>query len=244
MSAGRIPGPFGVGVGGAHVHAAGPMGVGRGWARRRSRGPLAHLDPLPYEQFRQSVLNRQIARAQSRGKTYFPPIPEQDLEVVEGRFRMRKDAARSCRNMLAAARRELAAAKQAGDARARSTTSIGICSAYRDYAYDATQWQGTFKKHYDRMIASGEYAGEEHGRRAAQHMFRTMLPLKAAPGFSNHSNGTAVDLATTYRGVELGADSDRREQWRETWLHAWLVKNAATFGFKPLASEEWHWDFQ
>jgi hypothetical protein len=40
------------------------------------------------------------------------------------------------------------------------------------------------------------------------------------------------------------AKSAQRAGWRSTWLHAWLVQNAATFRFMPLATEEWHWDYK
>lgn len=74
-------------------------------------------------------------------------------------------------------------------------------------------------------------------------MLLTMLPLKAAPGFSNHSNGTAVDFQTMHGGTDYFANSSQHAGWRATWLHPWLLQNAATYGFKPLASEEWHWDY-
>lgn len=72
---------------------------------------------------------------------------------------------------------------------------------------------------------------------------RYISPRKAAPGFSNHSNGTAVDFTTTVDNV-LFTDKSPREFWRETWLHAWLLQNADQYGFYPLASEEWHWDYR
>jgi LAS superfamily LD-carboxypeptidase LdcB len=92
------------------------------------------------------------------------------------------------------------------------------------------------------MIKSGKFAGHEHGPAAQRHMLSTMLPVKAPPGFSNHSNGTAVDFKTSYDGVLYVADTSQHTGWQGTWLHPWLVANARTYGFKPLSSEEWHWD--
>jgi hypothetical protein len=210
--------------------------------------PLGAANPAggsrsSYQLFQQAVLDRQIARARSKGNSFFPAVAETELEVVEGRYRMRKAAAKSCRELLAAARAALAAGKATGDARASQTQSIGVTSAYRDYDYDAKIWRDTFQQYYDEMLRDGTYAGREHGHAAIQHMLGIMLPTKAAPGYSNHSNGTAVDFKTTHGGIEYTAKKKQRSGWRTTWLHPWLVENAATFGFKPLASEEWHWDY-
>lgn len=248
MGEGRLPGPLGADGGGASLSTPQPLGNSHVRPVVVSRvGPLGAgraTSGLTYEQFSQAVLERQIARSKARGKTYFAALADEDLEVVEGRYRMRKTAAKSCRELLQSARAALSEGQKNGDSQARLTRSIGICSAYRDYAYDARQWRLTFKKHYDSMIKKGAYAGREHGNDALRHMLTTMLPLKAAPGFSNHSNGTAVDFQTNHAGIAYGADSSQHEGWRRTWLHPWLVQNAAKFGFRPLASEEWHWDHE
>jgi hypothetical protein len=246
MGGGRVPGALGADGAGVSLTTPHPLGysqskpvvvdgVGPLGAQRAASG-------LTYEQFSQAVLERQIARAKTTGKTYFAPLADDELETVEGKYRMRKAAAKSCRELLKAARTALAEGQKKGDGRARLTRSIGICSAYRDYNYDSIQWRNTFKKHYDIMIKKGTYAGREHGKDALLHMLTTMLPLKAAPGFSNHSNGTAVDFQTNHSGTNYVADSSQHEGWRRTWLHPWLVANAAGFGFRPLGSEEWHWD--
>lgn len=50
--------------------------------------------------------------------------------------------------------------------------------------------------------------------------------LAAPPGYSNHQSGHALDLNTKGKGVR-----------------AWLVKNAATFGFRrTVPSEDWHYE--
>jgi hypothetical protein len=228
-----VPGPLGAGHGGKRVNVPGPLGT----------VPTTHGGRSAYEEFRQAVLDKQIAHARAKGNGFFPAVPEGELEVVEGKYRMRKAAAQSCRELLAAARKELAAAQANGDARARQTRSIGVTSAYRDYDYDAKIWRDTFKQYYDEMIHRGTYAGREHGSAAIHHMLNIMLPLKAAPGYSNHSNGTAVDFTTTHGGTVYTAKKKQAQGWRMTWLHPWLRQNAAKFGFRPLASEEWHWDY-
>jgi len=58
----------------------------------------------------------------------------------------------------------------------------------------------------------------------------------AKPGTSNHGFGLAVDFATPspYRRIKQG---DK--------LYDWLVAgNGAKFGFKRIASETWHWEYQ
>lgn len=35
-----------------------------------------------------------------------------------------------------------------------------------------------------------------------------------------------------------------RQGWKATWLHAWLVDNAQRYGFYPLSTEVWHWDYR
>jgi LAS superfamily LD-carboxypeptidase LdcB len=51
--------------------------------------------------------------------------------------------------------------------------------------------------------------------------------LAAAPGYSNHQSGRALDLyITDYK------------------VYEWLIKHAATFGFhRTVRSEPWHWEY-
>lgn len=54
--------------------------------------------------------------------------------------------------------------------------------------------------------------------------------LAAAPGFSNHQSGIAVDINTGGEG---------------TAISNWLDANAASFGFKrTVSSEPWHWEYR
>ena len=64
-------------------------------------------------------------------------------------------------------------------------------------------------------------------------------PATARPGYSNHQNGNAVDLAGTNDGSQAG-------KWgvpgHTTEKYLWLVRNAHTFGFaRTVNSESWHW---
>jgi len=196
-----------------------------------------------FTEFRQAVLDAEIEHSKHRGKQYYPAVPDSELEVVEGRFKMRKSAAKDCRELLAAARAALEGDKKKNDDDATKTSSIGICSAYRDYNDDLRAWKNSFKKHYNEMIRSKKFVGQEHSKEAQKHMVRVLIPLKAPPGFSNHSHGTAVDFQTSFGGVNYVADSSQHDGWRTTWLYKWLTDgNGKTYGFKQLVTEEWHWD--
>jgi hypothetical protein len=59
-----------------------------------------------------------------------------------------------------------------------------------------------------------------------------------------HTEGTAVDFNTVHDGKKLEAVTEQGPDWRESWLWAWLVAHAAEYGFKPLSTEEWHWDHE
>jgi len=69
----------------------------------------------------------------------------------------------------------------------------------------------------------------------------------AAPGYSNHQGGIAVDLwQDRTRGNTIANDSDNpsRCRWRHTWFHGWLRTNAPAHGFRPILTEEWHWEYR
>jgi hypothetical protein len=171
-------------------------------------------------------------------------VPSAELEVIEDEHQMRRQAAARCRELLSAAREQLAAAKEQGEPRAQKTESVVIHSAYRSLTTDKLAWEGTFRKHLRIAIELGLFADDPLGPRAQQHMIEQLLKYKAPPGYSNHSKGAAVDFGTTYEGIYYKSDTSTHIAWRKTWLHRWLKENAATFGFKPLATEEWHWDFE
>jgi hypothetical protein len=63
---------------------------------------------------------------------------------------------------------------------------------------------------------------------------RCKIPT-ATPGTSNHGFGLAIDFATS--GLKRIAPGDK--------LYDWLAAgNGAKFGFKRIASESWHWEYQ
>lgn len=78
---------------------------------------------------------------------------------------------------------------------------------------------------------------------AAGQDIESVLKVNAAPGFSEHHTGQAVDLATP-------GTRPLTEEFAETEAFAWLTNNARRFGFGMpygrdnaygFAYEPWHW---
>jgi LAS superfamily LD-carboxypeptidase LdcB len=73
-----------------------------------------------------------------------------------------------------------------------------------------------------------------------QRVYSTNCPggvcniLTATPGRSNHGFGVAVDFANPQLKRIKSGDK----------LYNWLTVNGAKFGFKRIASETWHWEYQ
>jgi LAS superfamily LD-carboxypeptidase LdcB len=58
--------------------------------------------------------------------------------------------------------------------------------------------------------------------------------LTSIPGSSNHGFGLAADFANN-SGKQLNESMSEYE---------WMAENASRFGFKRIASEAWHWEYQ
>ena len=70
-----------------------------------------------------------------------------------------------------------------------------------------------------------------------------ILQVNAAPGYSEHHTGTAIDIATP-------GSRPLTEEFEESEAFAWLTKHAAEFGFRMtfprdnpwgIDYEPWHW---
>jgi hypothetical protein len=90
--------------------------------------------------------------------------------------------------------------------------------------------------------------GGEYGGQAVRLMVNNISPLKAAPGFSNHSRGIAVDFFSVESGVlvqaRVGAHVDAvNKRFEQSWLYHWLKKHEKTFGIHRIRTEAWHWEF-
>ena len=99
---------------------------------------------------------------------------------------------------------------------------IELVSAYRSVAYQ----EGILRRKVEKGLAIGE-----------------ILRVSAAPGFSEHHSGRAVDLTTPgYPPLE--------EVFEESDAFAWLSRHAAAYGFRlsfprdnpyGVIYEPWHW---
>ncbi len=108
------------------------------------------------------------------------------------------------------------------DAAARDDVAIEAISGFRSHAYQA----GIFL----RKLARGQSIDE-------------ILAVNAAPGFSEHHSGRALDIGTP-------GEAPAEETFEETSAFDWLTNNARRFGFAMsyprgnphgIDYEPWHW---
>jgi LAS superfamily LD-carboxypeptidase LdcB len=243
---GRIPGPIGINededfglsvldIGAARSAMPGPLlDVPCAAEFHRNGNHRAALSE--FERFKQEVLDQQIANNVANHRKYYEAVPAGELKKVEGDIQLRTAAADQCVAMVAAIRK----AKPAN-------VSFVVASGYRDYEYDKGVWMRNFRRLYypNTEKERAKLKGGKHGKAAVRLLARYISPRKAAPGFSNHSDGIAVDFETTDSGVPHKIDTSpaSRAGWHKAWLHGWLVENAAGFHFYELQSEEWHWEY-
>lgn len=111
------------------------------------------------------------------------------------------------------------------DAATNEGISLFLISAFRGYQYQ-----------HD-LIAAKLQKGQG---------IEEILRVNAAPGYSEHHSGRAVDLGT------LGCDA-LSEEFENTEAYQWLVKEAGGFGFTlsyprgnpyGIDFEPWHWCFR
>ena len=213
---------------------------------------LGELDTPEETQFRKDVYDEQFRRTLADpDKVFTVGLTPKEIGggKVEGKP-IHKDVAADAQALVDDARAALAAAKadeKAPDHKlAKKCSAIGISSAYRGIEDDFGSWKSSYSNALGRTRAAREALGEGQllSKEARNLMVHDLLGAKATPGFSNHSKGLAMDFSTTQGGEDLGPHVSQREKWTKTWLHAWLKANAATRHFKPLSTEEWHWDHE
>lgn len=73
-----------------------------------------------------------------------------------------------------------------------------------------------------------------------------ILKVNAAPGFSEHHSGRAIDIS-------IASEPAAEESFENTTAFAWLMRNASDFGFRlsfprgnpnGISYEPWHWCWQ
>jgi LAS superfamily LD-carboxypeptidase LdcB len=187
--------------------------------------------------FMRAVYDKHVENSRKAGATFTADLPEQDLDVIVGGQRARKDAAAQARSMLGKATTALGAAGLAGK------VQIGVLSAYRPASQQFLIWQGKgrrggFPHYYQQMVAKGRLHAGDYGPAAVEAMAHEIAQYVAAPGYSNHQDGLAIDFGTGAAGQQLGLIGTR------SWFHRWLVDNAAKFDFHPYVKEAWHWTYR
>lgn len=196
-------------------------------------------------EFKRAVLRAHIAKLSGKGRNPSAGLADSELGPVEEGYRLRQDAAIQARALLTKARSDLRAAQAQGEPLARRAAYLGITSTYRDPQLDFRLWDRYFAGFYRKTEAERKkQPGGEHGPQAVQVMVEYYLPRKAPPGFSNHTNGIAVDFITRQDGRTLITDTGLNPLWVQSWFYKWLAQNAAAYGYKPLASEAWHWEYR
>jgi LAS superfamily LD-carboxypeptidase LdcB len=212
---------------------------------------LAPMKTPEATHFMRRVYDAQVRNSLAAKKTYFSGLPDDDLRLVEGDHWMHKEASDDCRWLLLFARQDLER-MQATNPRKQPIT-IGVASAYRTPAEDGKAWHSAFTTHYDdtKSVRDG-FATGPHGEEAFRLLLKIMPKAKAAAGFSNHTQGRAVDFCTQEvidgKSQFLTAKTSQHELWKKSWFFKWLVAdgNAAKYRFVELSNkqttEEWHYD--
>ena len=213
--------------------------------------------------FKKRVYNLHVARGARSGRARIYDLPAEQLATIPTTdITMRRDAAAQLGRLLAAARADLArdltttgedAATVQRRNRARRVREIAINNAYRSASRQFGIWNRNFLKYYEataekrRALPDGEHA------EAAAELLREYIGVRvAAPGYSNHQGGIAVDLALRLKPDpeqlanerELGASMTQVDPWKDSWFWHWLKERAGEFGFVEYEPEPWHWEYK
>jgi len=200
----------------------------------------ANPDGVP---FMRAVYEAHVARA-ARRRPFRGSLNRSDLaRLADGQW-LQRDAARQARSMLAAAQSALSQDKAAGDPLAREVVSFWVSSGYRSATRQYQLWQQRFPGYFaETQDRRAQLRGGATGPAAAEWLASWIGQWLAAPGFSNHNAGRAIDLACRLaRGTTLTAKREHIPRWHASWLHDWLTENAASYSFQPYLPEPWHWE--
>ncbi len=205
---------------------------------------LADLDAVEQTAFMRQVYELQRQRS-ARGRAFVGDLPAVQLAEVENGVQARRDAAAACRMLLHAARDALRDDQRRGDRLAMQVRRIGIASGYRSAQRQFQNWREAFPRYYRQtQDERRRQPGGEHGEAAARLLARYISGRLAAPGYSLHNSGIAIDFSTTQGRQNLGPNTSQIAQWNSSWFFNWLNNNASNFGFaqNPNIIEPWHWE--
>lgn len=229
--------------------AAGTATVaGTGTAKvKASKAPSKWTGTKDQEKFRDSVLKAHIKRSTRIKGKKLADLKGSELEKVPGTsVKMKTAAAKAAGKLLAAAEKDLTAIKAKGDADAKKTVGLSATSGYRGEAHQEKLWKRYFKKKYYNNTAAhrASLKDGEHGDPAVQYMVKHVRSKIAAPGFSKHQAGNAIDFKqkrTSGNAIKNSTSKTAVTAWQATWFFKWLEKNATTHKFEEYAKEPWHW---
>ena len=212
------------------------------------------------KEFLEKVLQAHIKKSTIRKGKAHSDLGKSDLGTVPGpKLHMKKKAAEYAGKLLGAATKDLDTAKKVGEADAKKTVKLTATSGYRNRAHQDRIWRRNFiGKYYKRKAAEhAKLSGGQHGAAAIQKMANYVSKYVAAPGFSNHQAGLAIDfnqartsgnkIANSTKTVEKKSGGKtikvkvEIEKWRKSWFFKWLRTNAATYHFEEYSGEPWHW---
>jgi LAS superfamily LD-carboxypeptidase LdcB len=201
--------------------------------------------------FRDRVLSAHLQRSRKRSGPPRRDLRPDELRKVRGTgVSMAIDAAAAAGRLIEAANQALAEMKTAADVDALRTISISATSGYRGSDHQRDLWQKYFPGYYRRSRKGREaLSAGAHSDEAVSYMFDVFRLSEriAAPGYSNHQAGIAIDLwqqRIAGHEIENKTDPEWRAKWRASWFHGWLIDNAAAYGFVPYVKEEWHWEYK
>lgn len=180
------------------------------------RGPRPAPRPLPLERLHERLEMLGLDADGYQARTGLQPLAEPDWLVFAGRDRWR----RPLWLQPAAARAWLAMRRAA----AADGVALEAISGYRSHDYQL----GIFA----RKLARGQ-------------SLEQILAVNAAPGYSEHHGGNALDIGTP-------GDAPAEESFEATAAFAWLQGRAGAFGFHlsyprdnphGIVYEPWHWRY-
>ena len=214
--------------------------------------PASELADWPEYKPETNKFMRQVyTRAVERQKTkrFVPSVPKEQLGEVEDGQCMRIPAAERCRALLADAWAALKREKEQTPPvpAAHRVKRFGVTSGYRSVGRQFVLWRKYFRNYYKETSAHREtLENGRHGPAAVKYLAHYIGDLIAAPGYSNHNAGLAMDFFTDEGAGRLSASKDQRAAWKRSWFFKWLTGNASRYRFRlnPHIDEPWHWEYE
>ncbi len=183
---------------------------------------------------RKKVYEQHVANTRALGKPFTYNLDStQTREVDHSGKVLLNDAADWLDKLLAQARSDLK----------NKNVTIKILSGYRTAENQFSGWVKSFPAYfYWALHKKGLSRNDING--IANYIGMNL----AAPGFSNHNHGLAVDFGAQEGANTFTVDTNPEHKHKIFWetkslLWSWLNQHAATFHFYPYKQEPWHWEF-